>query len=120
MNQIPTPEETPRKDFGFEPKHPDGLPNIEKDCTTDCPWCDGYPPCEYRIGYNDGFNTLHHQLQKAHLRGYRLAVKHLKEAYTANGATTVPEAIEWLEDNLRLYRDELDQDVSITSEDKQD
>lgn len=21
-----TPEETPRKDFGFEPKHPDGLP----------------------------------------------------------------------------------------------
>lgn len=54
-------------------------------------------------------NLLHHQLQKARQEGYGLAVKHLKEAYSANGATTVPEAIEWLEDNARLYHSELDQ-----------
>lgn len=35
--------------------------------------------------------------------GYRMAVRHLKEAYKHNGATTVPEAIDWLEDNARLF-----------------
>ena len=35
--------------------------------------------------------------------GYKLAVKHLEEAYQANATTTVPETIEWLKDNARLY-----------------
>ena len=36
-------------------------------------------------------------------KGYKLAVKHLKEAYDQNGATTTAEAIEWLADNARLF-----------------
>lgn len=35
--------------------------------------------------------------------GYTLAVKHLKEAFEHNANTTVPEAVEWLSDNVRLY-----------------
>jgi len=33
--------------------------------------------------------------------GYKLAVKHLKEAYEANHGTTCAEAIEWLKDNAK-------------------
>lgn len=35
--------------------------------------------------------------------GYKLAVKHLKEAYKQNDRTTTIEAIEWLADNARLF-----------------
>lgn len=69
--------------------------------------------------YLEGVEKGKQELQKARQEGYGLAVKHLKEAYSANGTTTVPEAIEWLEDNAK-YHSELDQDVSITSEDKKD
>ena len=43
-------------------------------------------------------------MQRAYEAGYKLAVEHLKEAYTHNATTTVPEAIEWLEDNSK-YQD---------------
>jgi ABC-type multidrug transport system ATPase subunit len=58
---------------------------------------------------NDLKEFIHQELQKARVENYALAVKHLKEVYESNGATTVPEVIEWLEDNVRLYQSELDQ-----------
>lgn len=61
-------------------------------------------------------DTLHQELQKARTEGYALAVKHLAEAYQQNGATTVPSALEWLEDNIK-YQSELDQP---TASDKRD
>ena len=70
---------------------------------------DGYIPTYIENG-NDLKEFIHQELQKARVENYALAVKHLKEAYESNGATTVPEAIEWLEDNVRLYQSELDQD----------
>ena len=42
------------------------------------------------------------RVRKAVNDGYKLAVKHLEEAYQANATTTVPEIIEWLRDNARL------------------
>lgn len=56
----------------------------------------------YEAGAEERDTYWKERVGKAVNDGYKLAVKHLEEAYQANATTTVPEIIEWLRDNARL------------------